>query len=134
MGAGRSLGDYDLLDRIAEGGMCEVYRGRHRGTGQLVAIKILPAPTAANPLLLQRFEREFLSARRLDHPNIVRALDFCRDHRTPFLVLELVEGESLGEKVAREGRLPEAEALRLIAQVCAALHHAHEQGVIHRDV
>ncbi len=71
-----SIGNYDLLEKIAEGGMGAIYRGRHRHTGQVVAIKIMPAHMAHNAVLLKRFEQEFRAASRLDHPNIVRALDY----------------------------------------------------------
>jgi serine/threonine protein kinase len=129
------LGDYDLLTRIGVGGLCEVYRSRHRSTGALVAVKILPVQTAQKEILLRRFQQEFRVARRLDHPNIVRALDFQQlPGQPPFLVMELIEGESLGEKVEREGRLAEDHALQLIAGACQGLHYAHERGVVHRDV
>jgi serine/threonine protein kinase len=130
----QTLGNYDLLEKIAEGGMGAIYRGRHRETGQVVAIKIMPAHMAANPVLLSRFEQEFRAASRLDHPNIVRALDYNDTGTMPYLVMEFVDGESLGAKIEREGRLPEAEAIRIIAQVAQGLHRAHKQGLIHRDV
>jgi serine/threonine protein kinase len=130
----QSVGSYDLIAKIAEGGMGWVYKGRHRQTGQVVAIKIIPATMARNEVLLQRFEQEFRAASRLDHPNVVRALDYCGTGSTPFLVMEFVDGESLGQKVEREGKMPEAEAVRVIVQVCQGLHKAHKQGMIHRDI
>jgi serine/threonine protein kinase len=130
----QTLGKYDLLEKIAEGGMGAIYRGRNRDSGQIVAIKIMPSHMASNPVLLQRFEQEFRAASRLNHPNVVRALDYSDSGTTPYLVMEFVEGESLGQKIEREGKLPEAEAIRLIAQVAQGLHRAHKQGLIHRDV
>jgi serine/threonine protein kinase len=130
----QSVGSYDLIAKIAEGGMGWVYKGRHRQTGQIVAIKIIPSTMARNEVLLQRFEQEFRAASRLDHPNLVRALDYCGTGSTPFLVMEFVDGESLGQKVEREGKMPEAEAIRIIVQVCQGLHKAHKQGMIHRDI
>jgi serine/threonine protein kinase len=130
----QSVGNYDLLEKVAEGGMGAIYRGRHRETGQIVAVKIMPAHMATNPTLLRRFEQEFRAASRLDHPNIVRALDYGDAGNQPFLVMEFVEGESLGQKIEREGRMPEAEAIRIIAQVAQGLHRAHKQNLIHRDV
>jgi eukaryotic-like serine/threonine-protein kinase len=130
----QSVGSYDLIAKIAEGGMGWVYKGRHRQTGQIVAIKIIPSTMARNEVLLQRFEQEFRAASRLDHPNIVRALDYCGTGSTPFLVMEFVDGESLGQKVERDGKMPEAEAVRIIVQVCQGLHKAHKQGMIHRDI
>ena len=109
-------------------------RAATAATGEIVAIKVIPPTTAKNPVLLKRFEQEFRAAAALDHPNIVRALDFCGTGPTPFLVMEFVDGESLGAKVEREGPMPEDEAIRLIAQVCQGLHRAHKQKLIHRDV
>jgi len=130
----QTIGNYDLIAKIAEGGMGWVYKGRSRLTGQTVAIKIVPSTMTRNETLLKRFEQEWLAASKLDHPNIVRALDYCGTGSTPFLVMEFVEGESLGQRIDRDGKLPEAEAVRLIAQVCQGLHRAHKQGMIHRDV
>ena len=93
----KSVGNYDLLEKIAEGGMGAVYRARHRPSGQIVAIKIMPSHMAGNSVLVKRFEQEFNAASRLDHPNIVRALDFGQADGVPFLVMEFVEGESLGQ-------------------------------------
>ena len=133
-GAMQSVGNYDLLEKIAEGGMGAIYRGRDQRSGQIVAIKIMPPHMAANPVLLKRFEQEFRAASRLDHPNIVRALDYGDNGSSPFLVMEFVEGESLGQKLEREGRMPETDAIRIIAQVAQGLHRAHKQNLIHRDV
>jgi serine/threonine protein kinase len=130
----QSLGKYDLLEKIAEGGMGAIYRGRDRDSGQVVAIKIMPPHMASNPTLLQRFEQEFRAASKLDHPNVVRALDYSDQGSTPYLVMEFVEGESLGQKIDRTGKLPEPDAIRIIAQVAQGLHRAHKQGLIHRDV
>jgi serine/threonine protein kinase len=130
----QAVGYYDLLEKIAEGGMGAIYKARHRETGQLVAIKIMPQHTANNQVLLKRFEQEFRAASRLNHPNIIRALDYGDTGSTPYLVMEFVDGESLGRKLERDGRLPEADAIRLIAQVAQGLHRAHKQGLIHRDV
>jgi serine/threonine protein kinase len=127
------LGNYDVLSKIAEGGMGTVYKGRNRSTGEIVAIKVIAASTAKNPVLLQRFEREFLAARVLDHPNIVRALDYCTGPH-PFLVMEYVDGESIGQRIERKGAIAEAESIRLMAQVCEGLQRAHKQGLVHRDV
>jgi serine/threonine protein kinase len=130
----QTVGNYDLLDKIAEGGMGAIYRGRDRRSGQVVAIKVMPPHMAANPVLLERFKQEFRAASSLNHPNIVRALDFGDTGSSPYLVMEFVEGESLGQKIEREGRMSETEAIRIIAQVAQGLHRAHKQGLVHRDV
>jgi eukaryotic-like serine/threonine-protein kinase len=128
------IGDYDVLDKIAEGGMGAVYKARHKTTGQVVAIKVLPPTTVKNPVLLKRFEQEYRAATAIDHPHVVRALEFCGTGPAPFLVMEYVDGESLGAKVDRDGPLPEEAAVRIIAQVCQGLHRAHKQKLVHRDV
>ena len=130
----QQVGNYDLLTKIAEGGMGAVYKGRDRTTGEIVAIKIIPAETARNPLLIKRFEQEFKAASLIDHPNVVRAVDYCGNTPTPFLVMEFVDGESLGQRIERDGAMPESEAIAIISQVCEGLHRAHKQGLIHRDV
>jgi serine/threonine protein kinase len=133
-GAMQSVGHYDLLQKIAEGGMGAIYRGQDRRDGRIVAVKIMPPHMAANPVLLKRFEQEFKAAKKLDHPNIVRALDFDDAASSPYLVMEFVEGESLGQQLERKGPMAEADAIKVIAQVAQGLHRAHKIGLIHRDV
>ncbi len=130
----RQIGNYDVLAKIAEGGMGAVYKGRSHATGEIVAIKVIPTETARNPLLLKRFEQEFKAACLIDHPNVVKAIDYCGTGPNPFLVMEFVDGESMGQRVERLGAFAEADAVRLIGQVCEGLHRAHKQGLIHRDV
>jgi serine/threonine protein kinase len=133
-GAMQSVGHYDLVEKIAEGGMGAIWRGRDRRSGQVVAIKIMTPHMAANPVWLKRFEQEFRAASKLDHPNIVRALDYGDTGSCPYLVMEFVEGESLGQKLERDGRMPESEAIKVIAHVARGLRRAHKQGLVHRDV
>jgi eukaryotic-like serine/threonine-protein kinase len=130
----QTIGQYDLVEKIAEGGMGTVYRGRNRLTGEIVAVKVVPQHLLSNPVVLKRFEQEYLVARAIDHPNIVKALDFGRDGETRYLVMELIEGESLGQKIERDGKMSEEEAIRIITQVALGLQKAHKQGLIHRDV
>ncbi len=130
----QTIGRYEILAKIAEGGMGTVYKGRDRDSGELVAIKIVPTSAARNPTLLKRFEREFNAASALDHVHIVRAIEFDGACATPFLVMEFVDGESLGQKLDREGKLSETEALRIIEQVSKGLYRSHKQGLIHRDI
>jgi serine/threonine protein kinase len=129
-----ALGDYDLLEKIGEGGVGTVYKARDRKSGQIVAIKVLSPEMARNPLTLKRFEQEFWSARALDHPNIVRALRYGATDDAHYLVMEFVPGEPLGAKMQRVGPLPEAEAIDIITQACSGLHYAHGRGLIHRDI
>lgn len=130
----RTIGDYELLQLIAEGGMGTVHRGRHRQTGQVVAIKIMPPHLAKNPVLMKRFEKEYNAARAIDHANIVRAIEFGVDDGAPYLVMEFVDGASLGQRLERDGPLSEQEAIRIIAQVAQGLHRAHKKKLVHRDV
>jgi serine/threonine protein kinase len=130
----QQIGSYDILAKIAEGGMGAVYKGRNRLNGEVVAIKVLPAGTARNPVLLKRFEQEFKAASQINHPNVVRAIEYCGVGSSPFLVMEFVDGESLGQKIEREGPMDEETAIRLLAQVCQGLHRAHKHHLIHRDV
>jgi serine/threonine protein kinase len=128
------LGAYDIVSKIAEGGMGTVYKAKNRNTGEIVAIKVIAPTTAKNPILLQRFEREFIAAKVLDHRNVVKAMEYCGAPPNPFLVMEFVDGLSIGQRIEQRGAYPEAEALRLIAQVCDGLQCAHKQGLVHRDV
>jgi serine/threonine protein kinase len=130
----RAIPNYQLIDKIKEGGMSSVYKARHKATGRIVAVKIIKAKMAEDPTLLMRFEQEFRACSKLLHPNIVQALDFGHDESATYLVMEFVEGESVGDYVERIGRLPEAEAVSLITQVAQALHYAHKHKMIHRDV
>ena len=77
----QTIGQYDLVEKIAEGGMGTVYRGRNRLTGEIVAVKVVPPHLLSNPVVLKRFEQEYNVARSIDHPNIVKALDFGREGR-----------------------------------------------------
>jgi serine/threonine protein kinase len=128
------IDDYELLQTLGEGGMGVVHRARHRATGQLVALKVMKPQAATSELLRSRFAQECAAASRLSHPNVVRVLAFDVLRERPFLVMELVEGISLGERILREGPLDEEEALGIARQVADGLGFAHKQGLIHRDV
>jgi serine/threonine protein kinase len=130
----QSVGDYDLVEKIAEGGMGTVYKGRHRTSGAIVAVKLLAAHMANNATYLQRFAKEYTTARLLDHPNVVQALEQGVVDGRPYLVMEYVDGESLGQRLERTGRLPEAEAIRIVSLAAEGLQQAHQRGLIHRDV
>jgi serine/threonine protein kinase len=133
-GSPTQLGNYDILARVAEGGMGVVYQARHRLSGAIVAVKVISPGPARNPVVLQRFEREFQAARVLEHPNVVKAIEYHGNHNPPYLVMEYVDGESLGQRLERAGPIPEDEAVRLVGQVCDGLQRAHKQGLVHRDV
>src|SRR5262249_39890045 len=126
--------NYEIHDKVGQGGIGTVYRGRHNTTGQAVAIKVIPTSSIKDPTLLRRFEQEFRAAAKLVHPNIIQVLDIGRDENAAYLVMEFVDGISLGERITRAGKLPEDEAVAIITQAAQALHFAHERGLVHRDV
>ncbi len=129
-----TVGNCDLFEKISDKHMGAVYRGRNRATGDVVAVKVMPPFQVDKELAFQRFARECRILTRLNDPRIVRAIDFGMDGPNPYLVMEYVGGESLGRRIARQGRLPEAEAIQVIGEVAGALDRAHSQGLVHRNV
>jgi serine/threonine protein kinase len=128
-------GRYEIVAPIAEGGMGAVYRARRTLLGDEVAVKIMRPDFGAEPSARERFLRESRACAHLRHPNIVSILDFNLDAEgRPFLVMELLNGPSLREEVARRGPLPLAEVQAIVAPLCAALQLAHERGILHRDL
>ncbi len=130
---GTRLGPYEILAPLGAGGMGEVYRARDTRLGRDVAIKALPAAFAADPERLARFRREAQTLASLNHPNIAAIYGLEEADGAPYLVLELVEGETLAARLAR-GPLPPREALALGVQIAAAIEAAHERGIVHRDL
>jgi serine/threonine protein kinase len=128
------LGHYELLEVVGRGGMSTVHRGRHLASGQIVAVKVMARERAADPVLLQRFEQEFTAARSLSHPHIVRGLDFGVEDSVPYLVMEFIEGQNLGQCVRQQGPLPLVDAIRINIQIGDALQLAHASKLVHRDV
>ena len=131
--AGARLGPYEIEDLLGSGGMGEVYRARDTRLDRSVAIKVLPEEFSTNEAIRARFEREAKTISSLTHPNICTLHDVGREGKTEFLVMELLEGESLAERIAR-GPLPIDEALRFGIQIADALSRAHRSGVVHRDL
>jgi serine/threonine protein kinase len=128
------LGPYVLLERLGAGGMGEVFKARDRRLGRLVALKAIRKEHLANEAAVRRFYREIQVAARLDHPNIVLALDADRVGDTHFFVMEYVDGIDLHRLVQQQGPLPVPRACDCIRQAALGLQHAHEQGLVHRDV
>jgi eukaryotic-like serine/threonine-protein kinase len=126
-------GRYRLVRRIASGGMGEVWEADDTVLGRRVALKVLVEELAADDRATRRFVREARATARLTHPNVARVYDFGRDGGAPFLVMELLEGETLAGRLAG-GPLPPAEAARTAAAVADALDAAHQRGIVHRDV
>ena len=129
-----TIGGYTILEKIGDGGMGTVYKGHNPLTNKYVAVKVVTKGVLSNEVLRMRFAQECQVARRLDHPNIVRVLDFGLEGTKPFLVMEYVDGESLGQRIQRQGRLAPDEAVRIIVQIGKALHWAHQRRLVHRDV
>jgi len=128
-----SLGHYRIVEKIGAGGMGEVYRATDTTLGRDVAIKILSGAFAEAPERLARFEREARLLAALNHPNIATLHGFEKNRDTHFLVMELVSGSTLAERIA-SGAIPLGEAIPLFRQIAEALEAAHEKGVIHRDL
>jgi Tol biopolymer transport system component len=130
---GTRLGPYEIFATLGSGGMGEVYRAKDTRLGREVAVKVLPQHLSANTEVRTRFEREAKTISSLSHPHICTLFDVGREGDTDYLVMELVEGETLAQRLAK-GALPAAEVLRLGAQIADALDRAHRAGVIHRDL
>ena len=137
--AGTRLGPYEILAALGAGGMGEVYRARDMKLDREVAIKVLPEAFISDPERVARFQREARTLASLNHPHIAQIYGLegqeGRDGQdaTAFIVMELVDGADLAERIAR-GRIPIDEALPIARQIAEALEAAHEQGIIHRDL
>ena len=131
--AGSTLGHYEVVSSLGAGGMGEVYRARDTKLGREVAIKLLLEEVSADPERVARFEREAHVLASLNHKNIASLHAFEREGDTNFLVMELVEGETLADRIKR-GAIPVDEALPVFLQIAEGLEAAHEKGVIHRDL
>jgi serine/threonine-protein kinase len=130
---GTQLGSHEITALLGKGGMGEVYRARDLKLKREVAIKILPDEFSRDDDRLRRFQREAEVLASLNHPNIAAIYDLQEANETRFLVLELVEGETLAERIQR-GPIPVEEALEIGSRICEALEAAHEKGIIHRDL
>src|SRR5262245_18650292 len=131
--AGARLGRYEILSQLGAGGMGEVYRAKDSQLDRVVAVKVLPKQTSADPDALARFDHEAKAVAALSHPNIVDVFDFGVQDGVTFTVMELLEGESLRTRLAG-GPLPPRRAVEFALQVCHGLGAAHEKGIIHRDL
>ena len=130
---GAQLGSYEIVSLLGKGGMGEVYRARDLRLKREVAIKILPEEFSRDPERVSRFQREGETLATLNHPNIAAIYDLQEVNATRVLVMEVVEGETLADRLQR-GRLTLDEALRLAAQIADALEAAHDKGIVHRDL
>src|SRR6202051_461015 len=131
---GKRLGPYEILSAIGPGGMGEVYQAHDTKLGRDVAIKVLPEAFAHDPERLSRFQREAKMLAALNHPNIATIHGLEQSNGTSYLVMELVSGETLQDRIRRDGPVPIEEALSIAKQIAEALEAAHEKGIIHRDL
>jgi serine/threonine protein kinase len=129
---GQTFGDYTITAMLGAGGMGRIYKVEHRLTKRTEAMKVLTAELATE-IQIKRFEREMQSLAKLDHPNIAVLHNAVHSERQLILLMEFIDGQSL-ESVLRAGRLPLHEAIGYTSQILFALRHAHQQGVVHRDV
>jgi len=128
-------GRYQIERVLGSGGMGRVYRGKHTAIGKPVAIKVLHAALGNNQEAATRFQREALASGRLDHPNIVNVMDFgVLDNGNLYLVMEALDGEHLGHRLMREKVLVWSDAVMIARGVLLGLRHAHERGIVHRDI
>jgi serine/threonine protein kinase/Tol biopolymer transport system component len=130
---GTRLGPHEIIAPLGAGGMGEVYRARDTRLGREVAIKVLPQHLSASPEVRARFEREARTVSGLNHPHICTLFDVGREGSTDYLVMELIEGETLGERLAK-GALPTPDVLRIGTEIADALDKAHRAGIVHRDL
>jgi serine/threonine protein kinase len=135
---GKTIGKYKIIERIGHGGMADVYKALHPELNRVVALKVLNRALVHSPEMLERFRREARAIAALRHPNIVQVFDLDVADGAYFMVMEYIEGETLSQRLTRlrrrGERLPLHEVLYIIAAVGKALHYAHEQGMLHRDV
>src|SRR5512132_2609135 len=130
---GSRLGPCEIVAPLGAGGMGEVYRARDTRLERTVAIKVLPSHLSSSPEVRQRFEREAKTISQLSHPHICALYDVGREGETEYLVMELLEGETLSDRLAR-GPLPLEQTLRYGTEIADALDKAHRQGIVHRDL
>ena len=131
---GTRLGPYEIEAMVGSGGMGHVYRARDPRLGRHVAIKTLPASMIADELLARRFESEARTVGALDHPNLLVVYDVGRAGDVSYIVSELLDGETVRERLRRQGPLPPRQVVELAAQIVAGLAAAHARGVVHRDL
>ena len=130
---GAKLCEYEIVAPLGAGGMGQVWRARDSRLGREVAIKVLPDEVAGDAQRITRFGREARNLAALNHPHIAQIYGFAESDGVVFLVLELVEGEDLSQRIAK-GPLPVAEAMEFARQIAEALEAAHERGIVHRDL
>ena len=125
---------YEIIALLGEGGMGAVYKARDNELDRLVAIKLIRPELASNPEILGRFKQELILAREVTHRNVIRIFDLGQASGLKFITMQFVEGRDLRAVLRERGKLPPAEGVQIISQVCRALESAHAAGVVHRDL
>ncbi|HET6266399.1 MAG TPA: serine/threonine-protein kinase, partial [Acidobacteriota bacterium] len=133
LSTGLSIGPYEILEPLGEGGMGEVYRAKDNRLGREVAVKILPARLTGNPEALARFDRETRALAAISHPNILTIYDCGTAEDQSYSVMELLEGETLRERL-KQTSIPLQKVLDIAIDVSEGLSAAHARGIIHRDI
>lgn len=130
----RLIGAYEILEELGAGGMGSVYKARHLDLGRLVALKVLKNELAGDPDFISRFRREARAVATLNHINIVHCYEVGREGDIHYMAMEFVDGENVGSILDARGAIGEPEALGICIQICRALQHAWEHGIVHRDI
>lgn len=133
--AGTILGErYEILQRLGEGGMGAVYKARDNELDRLVALKVIRPELAGHPDILRRFKQELILARQVTHKNVIRIFDLGMADGRKFITMDYIEGRDLKSLLVERGKLPAAEAVPIVQQICRGLEAAHIEGVVHRDL
>jgi serine/threonine-protein kinase len=131
---GSRVGDYLLLEQIGAGGMSNVYRAKHLSLKRQFAVKLIHPSRKSNPVFIERMRREALAAMRVDHPNFIKVYEFGMSKAGPYIVMELLSGTTLHERMRVEGRMPPLRVGRIVRQIAAGLTAAHRVHLVHRDL
>ena len=134
MGSKILAGRYELIEKIGDGGMAVVYKAKDRLLNRFVAIKILKPEFIKDPKFIDSFRRESQAAAGLSHPNIVSVYDVGKEGNIYYIVMEVLEGDTLSDVIRREGHLDEKKAIDIAKKIALALSAAHKKNIIHRDV
>ena len=131
---GQSIGKYRIVKLLGQGGMGAVFEAQHETINQRVAIKVLHPKLTSDETSVQRFMHEARTTSLVHHPGLVKVHDFGQlPDGSAYMMMEYLDGESLKHRLAKQGKLDSKDALRIVRQLAAALHAAHEKGVIHRE-
>lgn len=129
---GQNLGQYEIIEEIAKGGMATVYRARQASIGRDVAIKVLPAKFTHDENFIERFNREVEVIAQLQHPHILPVYDYGEFEDMPYIVMAYIKGGTLTDRI-NNGPMPSDEVARMVHQIADALDFAHSKGIVHRD-